>query len=122
MKNGPPATAVTSPSGISAGGSAERAIASASTTTIAPTSADAGKQRPMQRPDEPARDVRRGEADEGDQPAEGDGRRHDHRPGQHREHHEAAHVEAEGDRHRLAQAQHVEPARERLREAEAAEP
>src|SRR5262245_52687709 len=37
MKNGPPATAVTRPSGISAGGRAERAMASARVTTIAPT-------------------------------------------------------------------------------------
>src|SRR5690242_8523386 len=42
MKNGPPAMAVTRPSGISAGGKTARAIASASVTTIAPTNAEAG--------------------------------------------------------------------------------
>src|SRR5262245_11296428 len=45
MKNGPPATAVTSRVGISEGGSAERAIASAMVTMHAPTSADAGSTR-----------------------------------------------------------------------------
>src|SRR5216684_156481 len=44
MKKGPPATAVTRPSGISDGGSAERAIASAIATMDAPTSAEAGSR------------------------------------------------------------------------------
>ncbi len=42
MKNGPPSTAVTMPTGISIGAMIVRATRSASTSTIAPPSSDAG--------------------------------------------------------------------------------
>src|SRR5258708_15599993 len=53
MKNGPPATAVTSPKGISAGGSAARAMASANVTTMAPTRAQAGSSGRCKGPTSP---------------------------------------------------------------------
>ena len=94
-KNGPPATAVTSPRGISEGGSAERAIASAMVTIDSADQRGSRQQWTMHRPDQPARDMRRGKAHERDQAAEGDGGRHHDGARQHGERDEAIDIETE---------------------------
>ena len=68
-KNGAPRNAVTTPSGISAGESAVRAITSARTRNPAPAIDGEREQRPVARPGEQANRMRDDDPDEPDQPA-----------------------------------------------------